>query len=85
MTTINLIRRASGTNEKFHVEGQMITCSVEMRNGSPMYVYETDDAQVARRLQIVHGFKVEARGVKQVEQVRKQVKKPKKQSKNKEE
>lgn len=62
-TTINLFRRASGTNSEFHLDGRKINCEIVQRAGlGPCYVYQTSDASEARRLQIIHGFKIEAGG-----------------------
>ena len=59
-----LLRRAQGTSSKFHIEGKEIACVVEIRAGlGECYIYQTDDATEARRLQIVHGFKIEHRGI----------------------
>jgi len=59
-----LIRRAQGTNSLFHLDGKQIQCRTETVYGlGSMYVYETDDVREAQRLQIVHGFKIEARQV----------------------
>lgn len=67
-TTLKLFRRASGTNSQFHLDGKLIDCATEFRAGiGNCYVYETSNAAEARRLQIIHGFKVEARGVLNVD------------------
>lgn len=61
----NLIRKAEGTNPQFHLDGKLVTCSKEHRSGLGfVYLYSTNDAREAQRLQIVHGFKIEHRAVK---------------------
>ncbi len=66
--TLKLFRRASGTSSQFHLDGKLIDCETQFRAGiGNCYVYETSDAAEARRLQIIHGFKIEARGVLNVD------------------
>ena len=66
MTTtakFKLVRRAQGTNHIFALSGKEIVCDIENRAGlGSFYLYETDDPADDRRLQIVHGFKVEIPG-----------------------
>jgi len=60
-----LFRRAQGTNSKFHLDGSMVECETVFRQGmGNVYVFETNDTQQARRLQIIHGFMIEHRAVK---------------------
>ena len=60
-----LFRRAQGTSSSFHLDGSMVECETVFRQGmGNVYVFETDDPQQARRLQIIHGFMIEHRAVK---------------------
>ena len=61
----NLIRKAQGTNSQFHLDGKLIDCVKKFRSGlGDIYTYSTNDLSEARRLQIVHGFKLEIRSVR---------------------
>lgn len=61
-----LFRRAQGTSSKFHLDGSgLIECSTVFRQGmGHVYIFETDSAEEARRLQIIHGFMIEHRAIK---------------------
>ena len=68
--TLKLFRRAVGTNSEFHLDGKLVKCEIVFRAGlGNCYVYETTDAAEARRLQLIHGFKIEARSTVNVDRM----------------